>query len=138
MSFRTESLRSIGGFNVALGRTKESLLGGEEKDVAFRLIDAGIKVGYSPDIIVNHCVPIERTTEEFVERQAVGTGFGERIRTKNSGEFIKRLFVEAIKWGGTLVLACGYALRGKSVKGRMLIKFRYWISSGLLGIRTSF
>ncbi|MGL5682538.1 MAG: glycosyltransferase [Marinifilaceae bacterium] len=138
MSFRMDCLQAIGGFNVALGRTKESLLGGEEKDVAFRLIDYGVLVGYSPDIVVRHCVPEERTTEQFIERQAVGTGYGERIRTKQSGEFGKRLLVEAVKWAGTLVLATGYTLRMQPEKGCMLIKFRYWISCGLLGIKRNF
>ena len=41
---------------------------------------------------------------------------------------------EGIKWGGTFVLALGYTVQGEPIKGRYLIKMRWNISRGLLGL----
>lgn len=123
----------IGLFNESLGRTGNSMLGGEEKDFFYRIKEAQIPIYYFPKMLVNHVIPAKRLTVEFIKKQAKGIGVSEKLRTKKSGEFMKRTILEVYKWGGTLVLFFIYLLKGQVSKGNMLIKFRWWISQGLWG-----
>lgn len=131
MTFRTSIFRKCGPFNTALGRVKRLLMGGEEKDIAFRILDAGEKIAYIPQAIVYHLVPENRTTTGFIHQQAVGTGKSERIRAKANGEYPKRIIIEMCKWGATLVLWGFYMLTLKPQKANMLVRFRFWVSQGL-------
>jgi GT2 family glycosyltransferase len=134
MSFRSDVFEKVGGFNVDLGRKGGNMAGSEEKDIFKRIYKIPeLKVIYVPDAIVYHCVPIERTTSEFIKRQALGTGVSERLRVKNEGfsSALKRSFMECVKWGGSFVLFFIYMFRGQIAKGKMIVKFRYWVSKGL-------
>ena len=133
MTFRTSVFKKAGMFNTELGRTGKGLGGGEEKDIAFRIFDCGMKIAYTPEVIVKHLVPEERTTMEFIRRQAIGVGTGERIRSKAAGEFGKRVMTELFKWGATLVLWVRYMVCLKPAKANALVKFRWWVSRGLVG-----
>lgn len=133
MTFRTELLRRIGGFNVRLGRIKGSMIGGEEKEIAYRLLDMGVRITYQPHLVVHHLVPQERTTVDFIRRQAIGIGRSERIRSQESKEYVKRMMIELGKWGATLLLYVYYGVRCQPSKGAMLVRFRRWITDGLIG-----
>jgi GT2 family glycosyltransferase len=132
MTFRTEVFSSCGHFNVALGRVKRILLGGEEKDIAFRILDQKKGIAYIPEAIVYHLVPEHRTTTDFIQEQALGTGRSEQIRSKANHEYPKRLIIECIKWGATFVLWFWYTLTCRMAKANMLVRFRYWVSQGLI------
>lgn len=132
MTFRIEAFKKCGNFNTSLGRVKRILIGGEEKDIAYRILDAKLKIAYIPDAIVLHLVPETRTTKEFVREQALGIGISEQIRSKANHEYAKRLLIECIKWGATLILWLKYTLYFQYPKGQMLVLFRYWISQGLI------
>jgi glycosyltransferase involved in cell wall biosynthesis len=135
MSFRTEIFKEIGLFNVELGRIGKQMLGGEEKDL-FGRIYATHKyiVRYVPDALVFHCVPIERTTDEFVSTQAKGIGKSEKIRTLQLGSFhyFKALIKELVKWMGSFGISLLYLVQGHRAKSKMILKFRRWVSIGLL------
>ncbi len=134
MSFRMDVFDKAGMFNVELGRKGGNLAGSEEKDIFKRIYNLpDLKVVYIPDALVYHCVPIERTTTEFIKRQALGTGNSERYRVKNEGfgSTMKRYFMEFVKWAGSFVLFFIYLFKGKPAKGNMIIKFRWWVSKGL-------
>ena len=111
------------------------MAGNEEKDLFHRIYDKNIDVYYDPELVVDHIAPVERTEISFVKRQAQGTGNSERIRTQSSGTiaYLKAILKETFKWGATLLLFVLYVLKGQPSKGNILIRFRYWISSGLLG-----
>ena len=134
MAFRNLVFEKAGVFNVTLGRIGNNLFGGEEKDQFNRIYEAEIPVLYEPQAIVHHCVPRERTTLAFIKKQALGTGVNERLRSKNEGlmSYTKRIFVEAIKWCGSIVLWFLYALQFKFAKGNMILFFRFWVTRGLL------
>jgi len=123
----------IGMFNESLGRTGTSMLGGEEKDFFFRIKEAGIPIYYYPKMLVHHVIPAKRLTVEFIKKQAEGIGVSEKLRTKKTGEFLKRSILELYKWGGTFALFFIYLIKGQVSKGVMLLKFRWWISRGLWG-----
>lgn len=134
MSFRMTVFQKVGLFNVELGRIGSGLGGSEEKDIFQRIYNfPELRVVYIPDALVYHCVPIERTTREFIKRQALGTGKSERIRVKREGTLatVKRYMAEFIKWGGSMVLWFVYLFKGKPAKGAMIIRFRAWVSKGL-------
>ena len=132
MSFRKSVFDKVGLFNVDLGRIGSGMGGSEEKDMFMRIYAfPQLKVMYIPDAIVYHCVPIERTTTEFIRKQALGTGTTERIRVKKEGSALKRYAGEIFKWGASFILFIGYLLLLKPAKGIMILRFRWWVSKGL-------
>ena len=134
MGIRKAMLEKIGVFNTQLGRSKKNLMGGEEKDLFERIQQQGGLIYYFPDVIVNHVIPPTRTTKDYVKRLGEGVGRSERIRTLGISrwKYLKRLFSELVKWGGTAILWLGFALKGQIEKGNILFTFRRKVTSGLL------
>ncbi len=135
MSFRMTAFDQAGLFNVELGRKGGNLAGSEEKDIFQRIYQyPALQVVYIPNAMVYHCVPLERTSQDFIKKQALGTGKSERIRVKHEGliSTVKRFIVEGFKWGASIILFLLYLLKGQAPKGKMILKFRYWVSKGLL------
>jgi len=134
MSFRKEVFNLVGGFNTKLGRIGSELGGSEEKDIFQRIYNEELKVLYVPDAIVYHSVPVERTTYNFIKKQALGTGESEYIRVKSKGiiRVFQRILQEIFKWGISFVLLFWYLLTFKAQKGWMIIRFRFWVSVGIL------
>lgn len=128
-------ITQCGDFNTALGRSKDNLMGGEEKDFFNRVKAKGGNIYYFPTIPVQHIIPEHRTTKEFIGRLALGVGKSERARTKKISNYSyrKRLLAELIKWGATMILFAFYLLTFKPSKGAMLVLFRRNVSLGLLG-----
>ncbi len=133
MTFRREVFEKCGVFNTSLGRGGRTLIGGEEKDIAFRILSDGTCFDYSPAVVVYHLVPEERTTMEFIRKQGIGTGQSERVRSSLPGNsYLKRLVAEGIKWAATIVLWFYYMLTLRHSKANTLVKFRFWVTQGLL------
>lgn len=134
MAFRREVVDRLGGFNPELGRTGTKLLAGEEKDFFRRLRESGGEIWYVPKAVVLHLIPENRFDPDYFDRVTRMGGVSERIRTlgKSKGAYMGRLAEEGIKWGGTLILAAGYLLKGSPCKGAWLIRMRRNISAGLL------
>lgn len=135
MGFRKSCLEQCGLFNTELGRSKKNLMGGEEKDLFNRLKKKNMTILYFPDIHVEHVIPPQRTTFDYIERMGKGVGMSERLRCQGIGKFAfaKRFISELIKWGATLVLWFRYAICGKLVIGKALVLFRKNVTAGLLG-----
>ncbi|MBK7128951.1 MAG: glycosyltransferase family 2 protein [Crocinitomicaceae bacterium] len=134
MSFRLDVFQKAGMFNTELGRIGKGLGGGEEKDIFQRIYNfPELKVVYIPNAIVYHCVPVERTTAEFIRKQALGTGYSERLRVSREGGMsaLKRYGIEIVKWAASLVLWSIYIIKGQAAKGNMIVRFRAWVSKGL-------
>lgn len=134
MGISKAMLDKTGTFNTQLGRSKKNLMGGEEKDLFERIRMAGGNIYYFPDVVVHHVIPPSRTTKDYVKRLGEGVGRSERIRTLGVSrwKYLKRLFLELIKWGGTLILWLGFALTSQVEKGNILVTFRWKVTSGLL------
>ncbi len=134
MGVRRSALERYGLFDTGLGRSGVNPLGGEEKELIFRLRAAGEKIYYVPDAVIWHIIPEARFEDSYFDRLNYLCGVSERYRTRSKGclSFARRLFMEGVKWGGTLVLALGYTLRGEATKGCYLIRLRRQISRGLL------
>ena len=134
MGIRKAMLEKAGVFNTQLGRSKKNLMGGEEKDLFERIRQQGGLIYYFPDVVVNHVIPPTRTTKDYVKRLGEGVGRSERIRTLgvSKWKYLKRLFSELVKWGGTAILWLSFALKGQFEKGNILFTFRRKVTSGLL------
>ena len=139
MSFRKSAFDIVGPFNTELGRIGKELGGGEEKDIFKRIYNRQMKVLYVPDAIVFHTVPEERTTYRFIKQQAIGTGKSEYIRIKNQGKFkiFQKILIETFKWYVSFILFIWYTLTLRIQKGWMIIRFRFWVSFGILNKLTN-
>jgi glycosyltransferase involved in cell wall biosynthesis len=134
MAFRTPVFEQVGLFDVSLGRIGASLSGGEEKDLFNKLYKHNMKVFYLPNALVFHSVPVERTLTSFIKKQGIGTGKSERIRSSKEGGFsyIKRLIIELMKWGASILIGFYFLLTLHYQRAKMILLFRYWVTLGLL------
>ena len=133
-AYRKSVFDAVGLFNVELGRKGNSLIGAEEKDLFDKMTSQGMKFYYLPTAILYHLIPPKKLTQDYFDRLTYGIGVSERYRTKQigQGKYLGRLVKEAIKWGGTLVLWTGFALKGQFKKGNKLVAFRKNVTKGLL------
>ena len=95
----------------------------------------GMKFYYLPTAILYHIIPAGKLTQDYFDRLTHGIGVSERYRTLqiSKRKYRQRLLREAVKWGGTIALWCGFALRGQTAKGNKLVVFRRNVTRGLLG-----
>ena len=133
-TFRKSLFVKYGGFNTDLGRKGSSLLGAEDKDFFFRLIQNGVKCYYVPGAAIYHHIPASKLTEDFFDRLTYSIGVSERIRTLSESKksYFKRLFSESIKWGASIILALYYWITFRFSKGGKLLLFRCNVTRGLL------
>lgn len=125
-----------GGFDVLLPGVVGTLrIGGESKGYHIKLQQAGKKIYYSPEIIVQHVVEVVKLTREYRYRVASGIGRGERARTLSLGKwiYIKKNMEYLFKLGASFVLAVKYILQGNPQKAMPVIDFRIDAFKGLWG-----
>ena len=134
-AYRAEVFKKIGFFNTALGRKGNNLMGAEEKDIFDKMKSQNMKFRYLPKAILHHIIPQKKLEQDYFDRLTHQIGQSERQRTLDisKSKYIKRLFSELVKWGGTLVLAAYYTICFAPQKGLKLILFRRNVSKGLLG-----
>ena len=134
MGFRRNCIEQCGNFNTELGRSKKNLMGGEEKDFFNRLKEKNLPIYYFPNIHVEHVIPPQRTTKDYIVRMGQGIGMSERMRCLKIGKkaLRKRYFSEFIKWGASFVLWLKYAICFRPVVGNMLLVFRWNVTKGLV------
>jgi glucosyl-dolichyl phosphate glucuronosyltransferase len=134
MGMSKRAIDEIGNFNVTLGRVGTNLIGGEEKDLFIRMKHAGFRILYFPKIVAHHVVPDSRLTIGFIKQQALGIGISEMIRVNKEAGFspLKRWLLELYKWIGSFGLFFIYLFKGQLSKGIMVIKFRWWVSIGMI------
>jgi hypothetical protein len=126
---------AIQGFSSAIPGVKGTLrIGGEGKDFFFRLKEKGKTVYYSPDVIVEHIVEVEKLTPEYMYRVASGIGRGERVRVLQVSKFAyyKKILEYIYKLGGSVVLGVIYTLKGNPSQFRPVIQYRIDALKGLL------
>lgn len=135
MAIRRQAIDHYGAYDVNLGRTGNSLLGGEERELVNRFRKGSERIFYVPDAIVYHCVPEQRWSIDYLRKVSYMIGVSERRRTLNEGRsaYLKRCLSEIVKWGGVCALTVGYTLQGAPSKGWSLVTMRRQITKGLLG-----
>jgi glycosyltransferase involved in cell wall biosynthesis len=73
-AFRREALESVGLFSPLLQRVKDGIGSMEDQELEFRLIQAGRRGLYIPDLVVYSPVQVERLTKEYHRRWHRGHG----------------------------------------------------------------
>ncbi|MBR1716085.1 MAG: glycosyltransferase family 2 protein [Paludibacteraceae bacterium] len=138
-AYRKEVFEQVGGFNTALGRKGGNLMGSEEKDIFDKMHTLNMQILYLPEPVLHHCIPQAKLEKPYFDRLTLQMGISERQRTLAISKFkyIKRLFSEAVKWGGTIVLLCLYTISFHPVKGWKLVAFRKNVTKGLLGLTSA-
>jgi glycosyltransferase involved in cell wall biosynthesis len=133
-AYRKEVFDKVGLFNTALGRKGNSLMASEEKDIFDKMHALGMQVLYLPTPVLHHIIPQAKLEKDYFDRVTYQIGYSEQQRTKSIGygKYINRLFDEAVKWCGTIVLLAGYTLRCQAGKGWKLVLFRWNVTRGLL------
>ena len=125
----------IGGFNTTLPGVMGTLrIGGEGKELFYKVIGLGEEIYYDPNIIVYHVVETNKLTKEYLYRVASGIGRGERIRTLSISTFsyTMKLIEYCFKLGAGVVLGIKYAMMGKTAQSWKVIQFRIDAMLGLL------
>jgi glycosyltransferase involved in cell wall biosynthesis len=126
----------IGGFNTELpGVVGTVRIGGEGKDLFYKIMDLGHTIYYDPSIIVEHVVEVKKLTAEYMYRVASGMGRGERARTKaiSNNAYLTKIVEYFFKLGAAIILGIKYALQGTPSKTWPIIQFRIDTLKGLLG-----
>ena len=65
---RREVLRRVGPYSTDVGRIGTGMLCGEDEDMYRRLLAAGARGHYRPDLVIHHFVPPERLTRRYFRR----------------------------------------------------------------------
>lgn len=132
MALRRSVVARCGGFDPALGRTGERLIGGEESDLFERLAAAGERCYYVPTAVMHHIIPARKASTEYLAALGFQIGRTQRLRAEKSGRTGALLLREAMKWGATLLLSAGFLCGGTPSKARALLLLRRRITQGIL------
>ncbi len=131
MSFRKEMFEKYGLFDTNLGRKANNLGGSEEKDFFYRLDRKKDLIFYLPEASVEHTISNNRLTENYIKKQAQGIGISESFRYKKNNKFLYFLGNEFIKWIASFVLFLWFLFCFQLSKATMILKFRYWVYTGI-------
>lgn len=75
-------LERVGLYRTSLSRTGKRLLAGEDEDMYGRLLAAGARGVYLPDLIIYHYVPPERLTKQYFRRWCFWRGVSRGMLNK--------------------------------------------------------
>ena len=76
---RREVLARVGPYATALGRGDKNLLAGEDTDMFERLLAAGARGLYLPDLVIYHYIPPERLTKSYHRRWCFWNGVSQGL-----------------------------------------------------------
>ncbi len=126
----------IGGFNVNLPGVVGTLrIGGEGKELFYKILALGHKIYYDPSICIHHVVEVKKLSSEYMYRVASGIGRGEKTRTLaiSKAAYLIKVLEYFLKLGAAVILGFKYALQFTPSKIWPIIKFRIDALKGLLG-----
>ena len=126
----------IGGFNLNLPGVVGTLrIGGEGKELFYKILALGHIIYYDPAICVHHVVEVKKLTSEYMYRVASGIGRGEKTRTLaiSKATYLIKVFEYFLKLGAAVILGFKYTLQFTPSKIWPIIKFRIDALKGLLG-----
>ena len=135
MIVRKDIYDSIGGFNTELPGVLGTLrIGGEGKELFYKILALGHTIYYDPSIEVQHVVEVKKLTSEYMYRVASGIGRGEKTRTKaiSNAAYFKKIIEYIFKLGAAVVLGIKYILQATPAKACPVIQFRIDALKGLV------
>lgn len=135
MIMKKSAFDVVGGFNVAIPGVVGTLrIGGEGKELFYKIIALGEKIYYDPSLLVYHVVEVEKLTPTYLYRVASGIGRGERARTKAISEkaYYFKIVEYLFKLAAAILLGIKYTLQMHPAKFWPIIQFRIDALKGLL------
>lgn len=133
MVIRKSVFDVFGYFDTHLGRKGNQLLGSEEKHFFEKLRKNGVELHYWANLELTHRIGSNRLDEQYLREQSIGIGRSERMRIAESGlQTAKKFGSELVKFLGSLILAVGYLMRGRTKAAGFMIRFRVWVLQGFL------
>lgn len=136
MIVRKDIYDQIGGFNSELPGVVGTLrIGGEGKELFYKILALGYTIYYDPKICVEHVVEVKKLTSEYMYQVASGIGRGEKTRTKaiSNTAYFKKIIEYIFKLGAAVILGIKYVLQFTPAKSLPVIKFRIDALKGLIG-----
>ena len=96
---------------------------------------AGMRFVYLPGPVLYHSIPHYKLEQAYFDQLTCSMGRSEKARTLqiSKKEYLKRILLELVKWGGSLVLWLYYMLTFRTQCGNKLIRFRWNLSRNLIG-----
>ena len=134
MIVRKDVYDAIGGFNTELPGVVGTLrIGGEGKELFYKILALGHTIYYDPSICVHHVVEVKKLTPEYMYRVASGIGRGEKTRTKaiSNAAYFKKVIEYIFKLGAAVILGIKYILQATPAKACPVIQFRIDALKGL-------
>ncbi|MCX6212090.1 MAG: glycosyltransferase [Bacteroidetes bacterium] len=135
MIVKKDIYEQIGGFNTNLPGVVGTLrIGGEGKELFYKILSLGHTIYYDPSICVYHVVEVKKLTSEYMYRVASGIGRGEKTRTLtiSKGTYLKKIIEYFFKLGAAVILGIKYILQLSPAKAWPVIQFRIDALKGLL------
>ena len=133
MAVRRLAIERYGVFDVSLGRSGPSLVGGEESDLFARLARGGERCIYVPRAVMYHIITESKLTDEYFDRLIYNIGVTQRRRAEKDGRMFAAGVAEYGKWAVTLVIAAWYAMSGRVTAARKVLQMRSGITRGFFG-----
>jgi glucosyl-dolichyl phosphate glucuronosyltransferase len=84
VAYRREALVAAGGFRTDLGRRGQLLISNEEIELHDRLLAAGQRLVYCPDIRVQHRVAKHRLTQQWMRKRIFWQGISDLMSTSDA------------------------------------------------------
>jgi glycosyltransferase involved in cell wall biosynthesis len=88
---RRAMLARVGLYNTSIGRTGKRLMIGEDDDMYERLLRAGARGMYFPDLVVYHWIPATRLSKNYIRKWTFWAGVSESIREQASQSNVPRI-----------------------------------------------
>jgi glycosyltransferase involved in cell wall biosynthesis len=88
---RRAMLARVGPYDTSIGRTGKRLMTGEDDDMYARLLKAGARGMYCPDLVVYHWIPATRLSKQYLRKWTFWAGASEGIRERSNPSEVRRL-----------------------------------------------
>jgi glycosyltransferase involved in cell wall biosynthesis len=133
---RLDVMRRVGGFAAELGpRRERRLLSGEDEDLYWRLLDAGARGGYVPDMVVFHRVHPERLRKRYFRAWHFWNGTAKGLLSRTRPQAVPRvagvpryLVGEAFRG----VLRWALTLATRDADRRLAHELPFWLLAGFV------
>jgi glucosyl-dolichyl phosphate glucuronosyltransferase len=135
MAITKKAFMEVNGFNTSIPGVKGTLrIGGEGKELFFKIKALGPPIYYCPTMKVQHIVETQKLTNGYMYSVASGIGRGERVRMeqKNKLHVLWKFAEYLYKLAGSFVLGIFYTLKCTPKKAWPVIQFRLDVLKGFM------
>ncbi|MHB8380947.1 MAG: glycosyltransferase [Candidatus Binataceae bacterium] len=103
VGMRRDALARFGNFREDLGNVGGNPMSGEDTELFARIMAGGGRMGFAPRAIVNHLIPAERMTREYLRRKSFAYGVGSAFAGGRHHNYPGKLFRNAVRMAAAAV-----------------------------------